>query len=73
MSKKTSSEAVLLDLRFLVLIDDENISHNNIGLVLSEIAKLGNTVFKRVYGDFSHNLLAGWKTQAQMYALQPVH
>ena len=73
MSTKTSSAAELPDLRLGVLIDAENISHNNIGLVLSEIAKLGNTVFKRVYGDFSHNLLAGWKTQAQMYALQPVH
>lgn len=73
IATKTSSAAELPDLRLGILIDAENISHNVIGLVLSEIAKLGNTVFKRVYGDFSHPLLAGWKQQAQMYALQPVH
>lgn len=70
---KTASAAEVADLRLGVLIDAENISHNVIGTVLTEIPKHGNTVFKRVYGDFSHQLLSGWKTQAQLHALQPVH
>lgn len=70
---KTSSAAEVPELRLGILIDAENISHNVIGLILSEIAKLGNTIFKRVYGDFSHPLLSGWKNQSQMHALQPVH
>lgn len=70
---KTSSAAEVSDLRVGIFIDSENISHNFISSVLSEIAKLGNTVVKRAYGDFSHPLLNGWKQQSQMHALQPVH
>lgn len=70
---KTASAAEVVDLRLGILIDAENISHNVIGTVLTEIPKHGNIVFKRVYGDFSHQLLSGWKTQSQLHALQPVH
>lgn len=60
------------ELTFGVCVDAENISSNEIELILFKIATLGNIVFKRIYGDFSHPTLSSWKTVAQNNGLQPI-
>lgn len=60
------------ELKLGVSIDAENISSSAIELILFKIATLGNVVFKRIYGDFSHPTLSSWKTVAQNNGLQPI-
>jgi hypothetical protein len=45
--------------RLAVLIDADNVSHRMIEAILSEVAKYGLLTSKRIYGDWSSNLLAG--------------
>lgn len=60
------------ELNLGVVIDAENISSGAIELILFKIVTLGNVVFKRIYGDFSHPTLSSWKAVAQDNGLQPI-
>ncbi|MDO4896381.1 MAG: NYN domain-containing protein [Moraxella sp.] len=68
-------------MKLAVLIDADNTSHKNIGLVLQEIAKYGVPIVKRVYGDWSSeidengkptNRLHVWRDVSLSYAITPV-
>jgi NYN domain/OST-HTH/LOTUS domain len=59
-------------LRLAVLIDADNVSHRMIEAILSEIAKYGSLTSKRIYGDWSSNLLTGWKEKLPGHAITPI-
>lgn len=60
------------DIRLAVLIDADNISHQNIRGMMEEIARYGNATIKRIYGDWTRPNLAGWKNLLLDYAITPV-
>ncbi|MDW7657403.1 MAG: NYN domain-containing protein [Bacillota bacterium] len=60
------------DIRLAVLIDADNISHQNIRGMMEEIARYGNATIKRIYGDWTRPNLAGWKNLLLNYAITPV-
>jgi hypothetical protein len=55
-----------------VLIDADNTSPALIGDILAEVASLGTASVKRIYGDFTTQNLAGWRTALAEHAIQPV-
>ncbi len=60
------------DIRLAVLIDADNVSHQNIRGMMEEIARYGNATIKRIYGDWTKPNLAGWKNLLLDYAITPV-
>jgi Fe-S-cluster formation regulator IscX/YfhJ len=60
------------DIRLAVLIDADNISHNNIRGMMEEIARYGNATIKRIYGDWTKPNLSGWKSLLLNYAITPI-
>lgn len=67
--------------KLAVLIDADNTSHKNIGLVLQEIARYGTPIIKRVYGDWSSeinengkptNRLHVWRDVSLAHAITPI-
>lgn len=49
------------DLKFAVLIDAENVPYASVGEMFEEIAKYGTPTFKRIYADWTHQRMSGWK------------
>ena len=41
------------EMKIAVLIDAENISGKYVNVILSEANKLGNIIYKRIYGDWT--------------------
>ncbi len=62
----------LNDLRLAVLIDAENIPFTNVKGMFEEIAKYGTPTFKRIYGDWTRQTVAGWKSVLLENAITPV-
>jgi uncharacterized protein (TIGR00288 family) len=62
----------LSEIRLAVLIDADNVSHQNISAMMEEIARYGNPTIKRIYGDWTRPSLGGWKNQLLDYAITPV-
>ncbi len=58
--------------RIAILIDSDNVSHKNIGGILSEIAKYGTPTIKRIYGDWTTQQASGWKSVLLEHALTPI-
>ncbi len=58
--------------RFAVLIDAENVSNIYIKYILDEISNYGSVTYKRIYGDWTTNAAAGWKTQLLENSITPV-
>lgn len=54
-----------------VLIDADNTSPKIAEGLFVELAKIGKASLKRVYGDFSNDLLKGWKDILNRYAIVP--
>ena len=54
-----------------VLIDAENISPKDIGLILEEIAKFGVANIKRIYGDWTTPQMNSWKSVLHKFSIQP--
>ncbi len=54
-----------------VLIDADNTSPKIAEGLFVELAKIGKTSLKRVYGDFSKDFLNGWKDILNLYAIVP--
>ena len=47
-------------LRLAVLIDGENVPAKDAGLLFAKVAKLGNPIVRRVYGDFTKQTVKDW-------------
>ena len=58
--------------RIAILIDSDNVSHKNIGGILSEIAKYRTPTIKRIYGDWTTQQASGWKSVLLEHALTPI-
>lgn len=58
--------------RIAVLIDSDNVSAAHVSNVLAELAKYGTTSVRRMYGDWTSDLLRGWKDAANEHAIQPI-
>ena len=54
---------------YAVLIDADNIPAKHAGLILKEIATLGELALRRVYGDWSSEQLRGWTETVREYGL----
>lgn len=50
------------DLRFAILIDADNVSDKYIKIILDEVANSGVATYKRIYGDWTSQRLASWKS-----------
>lgn len=58
--------------RIAVLIDADNASPRHAEALMVEIAKLGEAIVRRIYGDFSTPNLRGWNDKLARHALKPV-
>jgi hypothetical protein len=58
--------------KLAVLIDADNTQYSIIDGLLEEIASYGISSVKRVYGDWTSNLLKGWKDYLLSYGIQPI-
>ena len=60
------------ELNLAVLIDADTIPYSNIKEMLDEIAKLGVTTIKRIYGDWTKPTVSGWKKSLLEHAITPI-
>ena len=58
-------------MRIAVLIDADNISHQNAAPILAELAKFGRATVKRAYGDWTDERLKGWRARLNRHAITP--
>jgi NYN domain/OST-HTH/LOTUS domain len=58
--------------RLAVLIDADNTSPKQVGMLLEEVARYGVPTVKRAYGDWTTQQLSGWKDELNRHAIQPV-
>lgn len=59
-------------MRIALLIDCDNVSHNAIEGVLSELAKHGTVNVRHAHGDWKSNHLSGWIEKLHPNAVRPV-
>ena len=55
-----------------LLIDCDNVSHNSIAGVLSELAKYGIINIRRAYGNWKSKHLSGWEEKLHPFAIKPI-
>lgn len=55
-----------------ILIDGENISPKYVEAIIEEALNYGRLNHKRVYGDWSKNIMSNWKKQCLEYGLSQV-
>jgi len=60
------------NMRLAVLIDAENVPRNCIKCVMEEIAIYGTPTIKRIYGDWTNPMIAGWKAPLLENAITPI-
>jgi len=60
------------EMRIAVLIDAENISSKYIEVILSEANALGNVIYKRIYGDWTKQIMGSWKDVILDNSIQPI-
>lgn len=58
--------------KLAVLIDADNISSLHVEALMSEIATLGRSSVRRIYGDWTKPQLSGWKNVLLNYSIQPI-
>lgn len=63
---------IALDYNIALLIDAENISADYISYIIDEANKFGTITYRRVYGDWTTDLLKPWKPKSIEYSLTPV-
>jgi len=68
----TTNALNLSNLRLAVLIDAENVPRNCIKRVMEEIAIYGTPTIKRIYGDWTSNVVSGWKSSLLENAITPI-
>ena len=57
---------------FAVLIDADNVQLNSISPILEEITRNARITVRRIYGDFTSQNLAVWKTKLAEHAIHPI-
>ena len=62
----------MLDSKFALLIDGDNISADYIGIITSELSKYGTITYKRIYGDWTRSNANKWKEVLLANSLNPV-
>jgi uncharacterized LabA/DUF88 family protein len=73
MNKDINMEkSIALDYNIALLIDAENISADYISYIIDEANKYGTITYRRVYGDWTTDLLKPWKPKCIEYSLTPV-
>ena len=60
------------DQKLAVLIDAENVPYQNVKAMLGEISKYGIPTTKRIYGDWTRNVISGWKGVLLENAITPI-
>lgn len=60
------------EMKLAVLIDAENISSQYIDVILSEANNLGDVIYKRIYGNWTTQQMASWRTTILNNAIQPI-
>jgi len=60
-------------LKIAVLIDGDNANSKKIEQSLCQIAKHGDIVIKRVYGDWSQPQLQSWKSAVNKFSIKTMH
>jgi uncharacterized protein (TIGR00288 family) len=60
------------DQNIALLIDCDNVSHNAIAGVLSELAKYGIINIRRAYGNWKSKQLNGWEEKLHPFAIKPI-
>jgi uncharacterized LabA/DUF88 family protein len=58
--------------KLAVLIDADNAQPSLAAALLAEIAKYGTASVKRIYGDWTHTRLKGWKEVLLPHSIQPI-
>ena len=59
-------------LRLAVLIDADNAQASVIEALLAEVARFGDAIVRRIYGDFTSPASSAWKKVLQRNAIKPV-
>lgn len=59
--------------RIALLVDTDNVSARHADAIMTEIAKHGEAVLKRAYGDFASPSSKGWSDKLARHGLVPVH
>ena len=72
VSKSESPTRPEGQLRLAVLIDAANAQASVIEALLEEVARYGDAVVRRIYGDFTAPTSAAWKKVLQRNAIKPV-
>lgn len=62
----------MIEKRFAVLIDSDNISAKYIGLILDEMTKHGIVTYRRIYGDFTSEMMKKWKLELVERSITPI-
>ena len=62
----------LNNLRLAVLIDAENVPRKYIKSIMEEVAIYGTPTIKRIYGDWTNPMVAGWKYSLLENAITPI-
>lgn len=57
---------------FAVLIDADNVRLDTISPILEEITRNARITVRRIYGDFTSQNLAAWKTKLAEHAIHPI-
>lgn len=57
---------------FAVLIDADNVRLDSISSILEEVTRHARVTVRRIYGDFTSQNLAGWKTKLADHAIHPI-
>ncbi len=55
-----------------LLIDTENISATYASIIIDELNKMGTITVRRVYGDWSSDVIRPWKEKIAEYGLTPI-
>lgn len=59
--------------RIAVLVDTDNVSPRHADAIFTEIAKHGEAILKRAYGDFASPSSKGWTDKLSRHGLVPMH
>lgn len=59
--------------KIAILIDGDNANPKSLPMIFEELRKYGDIHIKRVYGDFSKQNLASWKSFAIKYGIRTIH
>lgn len=62
----------IVEKRFALLIDADNVSAKYIKPILDELAKYGNVTRKRIYGDWTNTQNSSWKDELLKNSITPI-